>query len=246
LTHHTDPFCHHPELRDLIKDPATSFFYNFNPADLDEIAAAEGRPPDWRYSDAERDAAMHVARKALAPGDIWVFGYGSLLWDPGFPFVEVRHAYAPDYARQFILWVEGGRGTPTRPGVTAALDKGQGCDGMIFRIAADAVDKVFPILWRRERIAPAYLPQMIAVDTPDQSIEALAFVADHQADAIRPELTREQQIEALATAEGMLGPNLEYIVNLKAGLDALGLKDPQVDELCAAALARHKALSQST
>ena len=231
-----DPFRHHPELRSLVKSPSQSFFRDFQPSSMDQLMAEIGRQPDWRYPDDVREEMLGAALSAHRGSDLWVFAYGSLMWDPAIYFEEVRHAHADGFQRRFILWVEGGRGTPARPCVMAALDKRQGgCHGLVFRIAAEKLEQELGQIWRRERIAPAYSDEMIAVETAAGPVTALAFVADCTAEQIRPELTREEQVEALATASGVLGTNLEYIDNLKEHFDALGIVDDEVDQLHAAA-----------
>lgn len=236
----TDPFRHHPELRGLVTDPAQSFFRTFDPTAFDEQARASGRPADWRYPDIIRNQLVDEARARFGGRDLWVFAYGSLMWDPGVVFAEVRHARIRGYARRFILHDEGGRGSPERPAVMAALDavKGHDCEGLVFRIEASLLHDELELLWRREMIAPAYEPVTIPAETRQGKVEALAFVARHDTRDIRPDLTRDEQVEALAFAEGPLGTNFAYIDNLKTHFDAMGITDPEIDDLHTAAKAR--------
>ena len=129
-----DPFVHHPDLRGLITDPEKSFFRNFRPADIDARMKALGRPDGWRHTDEEIEAARLAFLAERLDSDLWIFAYGSLMWDPGFNFAEVRRANAPRHARKFILKDSfGPRGCPEAPGLMAALDDGEGCDGLAFR-----------------------------------------------------------------------------------------------------------------
>lgn len=235
-----DPFRHHPRLRDLITDPATSFFRTFNPADYDELARAQGRSEDWRYPDDVRNRMLSEFLDTLPPGDLWVFAYGSLLWDPGFHFTEIRRAHAAGYERRFILYDTGARGSQENPAVMAALDIGDGCDGLVFRIAGSQLAEELEILWRREKIAPAYDPVMIEVTTDHGPVRALAFVANHDSPDIRPDLTRDEQVHALATAKGEFGDNLDYILNLKRHFSEMQISDPHVDDLHDAAVKEAK------
>lgn len=237
-----DPYLHHPRLRGRIADPEQSYFRSFRPADLDERLAALGRT-GWRYPD---DTVEAMRRSVLAPyldggagRDLWVFAYGSLMWDPGFRFAEVRRARIEGYARRFILEDTLGRGTPEAPAVQAALDAAPGaaCDGLAFRIPAAEVDGETGFIWRREVLAPAYLPTFLAIETAPGGIEALAMLADHGAAMIRPELTHADQVRRLATASGLLGSNLAYIENLAAQFEALRIDDPEVARLLADARA---------
>lgn len=241
-----DPFRHTPELRGRIADPERSMFRSFRPEMFDAMAAQAGLPPDWRYTDRQRDTMFRAALAALDPGDVWVFAYGSLMWDPGFRFAEVRRARIAGHARRFILVDSGARGTPERPGLQAALDRGGDCEGLVFRITAEDREAELEILWRRERIAPAYREAMLPAETAQGTVAALAFLADHDVPEIAPHLTHDEQVEALASARGMLGPNLDYIVNLKTQLDALGITDDHIDRLHAAALARAAEIAGQT
>ena len=164
--------------------------------------------------------------------DLWVFGYGSLMWDPAFRFSQVRRSSLSGYARQFILKdVYGGRGTAEKPGLMAALDLGDHCDGLLFRIAQQDIETETEILWRREMVAPAYTPVFVPVQVADVSVDALTFVADHSAAMICPELTRSEQINYIATGIGFLGSSKEYLSNIVNQFVALGIEDEHCSAL---------------
>jgi len=227
-----DPFAHHPELRDKISDPLQSFFRSFDIAEMAERIRENGLPTDWWYSDGEREASRAQELANCWGKDLWVFAYGSLMWDPAFRFAEVRRAYVPGYARRFILKdVHGGRGTRAAPGLMAALDSGPGCNGLVFRIEQGNLDAETEIIWRRERIGPGYLPTFVEATLSDRSIEALTFVADHDAPIIDAGLTRAEQIRYLATGTGFLGSSLDYLKNIAEHFSALGIEDEEVSEL---------------
>ena len=227
-----DPFVHHPELRDKILDPLKSFFRTFLPSDMDARMEKLGIPPTWRLTDEEREASRQATLEGRKDGDLWVFAYGSLMWDPAFRFAEVRRAHVEGYARQFILRdTLGGRGTRAAPGLMAALDEGPGCHGLLYRIAADHVDEETEILWRREKIAFAYIPRFVTATTALGRHQALAFVADHRADYICPDLPRDDRVRYLATGAGFLGSSLEYIRNLDDHFQTLGIEDEDVSSL---------------
>lgn len=113
----------------------------------------------------------------------------------------------------------------------AALDPGPGCDGLLFRIARDDIEKETEVLWRREQIGPAYKAVFVDADLPDRRIEALTFVADHGARLIDPHLTREQQIRYVATGTGFAGTSIDYLRNIRAKFAALGINDAEVASL---------------
>jgi cation transport protein ChaC len=228
----TDPFAYHPDLRDKISDPLTSPSRTLTTAKLATLATARGLPVDWWYSDSEREAERAETLAGRRGTDLWVFGYGSLMWDPAFRFEEVRRVHVPGYARRFILKdIYGGRGTVDAPGLMAALDKGPGCDGLAFRISRENMDEETEALWRRERIGPAYTPVFVEVIAADSRMTALTFVADHEADLIDASVTRAQQIEYCATGTGFMGSSLDYLRNVSSQFAALGIQDDEVSEL---------------
>ena len=232
----SDPFVHHPELLDQIKAPETSLFWDFNIENFRDILLAHGGAVDWWYSDDEREAMRAETMAGRLTDPLWVFGYGSLMWDPAFPFSEVRRAHLKGFERQFTLVeVHGARGTPEAPGLVAALDRGDECDGLAFRIEGSNVDLATEKIWRRERIAGGYKPVFVSVRTAKGELEALTFVADHSAEAIEPELTFDEQARMMATGAGMLGSSLDYLKGVAEHLSALGIEDPHVSELLAAA-----------
>ncbi len=238
MTTGTDPFRHHPELRGRIADPLGSFFRTFLPSSFDDRMRALGLADDWRYSDAEREANRRAFLAGRSDSDLWVFAYGSLMWDPAFLFSEVRQGSITGYARRFCLRdTFGARGTPERPGLQAGLDHGPGCAGLVFRVAAAHSDAESEVLWRREGIAPAYTPTFVTVTTAHGQIEALTFVANHASPVIVPNLERAEQVRYLATGAGFMGTSLQYIQNIAAQLAALGIEDADVTDLLAEAMA---------
>ena len=239
MTAQTDPFRFHPNLRDKIIKPENSFFRNFRAAEFvrerPEFAELAGfiYPEDFR----DENRRMFLAQN---PGpDLWVFGYGSLMWDPAFEFAEVRRAYLPNYSRQFILLdTFGARGDADAPGLMAALDHGEGCQGLLFRIAAPLIERESDVLWQREMFGPAYIPQYVTAETDHGPVFAMTFVADHSASIISCDLTPEQKLQYICTGRGFLGSSLEYLTNIASHFAALKIADEEVDNLMAQIKAR--------
>jgi cation transport protein ChaC len=220
-----DPFVHHPELREKIACSETSFFRNFNIDDLVKLhpQLEEFRP--WTHSDAEREA---IRAKALEhhTGDLWIFAYGSLMWDPALRFQEVRRVFAPGHARRFILKEDqGGRGTKEAPGLMAALDEGDGCEGLAYRIAEKDVEAETEILFRRELVGPGYRPTFIQARSSQQDMQVFSFLADHTTDEMVPGIARSDQVRWIATGTGFLGSSYDYLAKIVAQLAHLGIDD---------------------
>lgn len=227
-----DPFSHHPELRGAIADPEQSYFRTFTTLELAAKMEALGLRTKWWYSEEKREAMRAQTLAGHLDDDLWIFAYGSLMWDPAFHFAEVRRARVPDYARRFILKdVFGGRGTAESPGLMAALDKGPGCDGLVFRIAREDIEQETEVIWRREQVGPAYIATFVDALAGSQPLTALTFVADHDATLIDASLTREEQVRFMATGTGFLGSSLDYLRNIDEKFTALGIYDEEVATL---------------
>ena len=216
-----DPFTHHPELRGRIADPATSFFRTLS---VRALVERHPRLESWVHTDEQREAIRAQALQGHA-GDLWIFAYGSLMWDPALRFAEVRRARADGHARRFILFDDFGRGTQEAPGLMAALDAGDGCEGLAFRIRAEDVDVETEILFRREMIGPAYIPAFIPVRIAGREASALTFLADHDFPDIRGDITRSDQIRYIATGVGFLGTSRDYLANIVEHFAHLGIED---------------------
>lgn len=228
-----DPFAANPELRASIRDPRTSPLRDLHARSSGRDAASPP-PSGMMVRSPEAREASRLATLADHGGDLWVFAYGSLMWDPAVDFVEVRRAWLPGHARRFILCdVHGARGTPEAPGLMAALDRGEGCEGLAFRVPADRVEDETRNLWAREMVLPSYVPRLLPVDLAGDTVTALVFLADHSSEMIRGDLTREEQVRYLATGTGFLGSSRDYLENIARQLAALGIDDPDVGALMA-------------
>ncbi len=227
----TAAFAHVPQLQECIRDPEASRFRNLDLTEMDRKAREAGFPEGWRRPDAEREAIRRQTLEGWEGHDVWIFAYGSLMWDPAFYFAEARVARAPGYERRFCLKMTIGRGSPSAPGLMAALDIGEACEGLVFRIASHNVEKETEIIFRREMISFGYAPTFIPIETDDGPIEALTFVADHACERYARDIDREESARMIAQADGINGTNIEYLENLAAQLETLGLDDPAVVDL---------------
>jgi cation transport protein ChaC len=162
---------------------------------------------------------------------LWVFGYGSLVWDPGFDPVETVTATLAGYGRSFCMRSIHHRGTVARPGLVLALDAGPGalCRGLALRVAEAEAETVLAYLRERELISSAYLELSCPVHLDDgRQIQALAYVVDRGHAQYCGGLALEEQARIIATAQGGRGPNSEYLYNTARHLAELGIDDPDL------------------
>lgn len=167
---------------------------------------------------------------------LWVFGYGSLIWNPGFDTVARHIATLPDYHRSFCMRSIHHRGTVTDPGLVLALDAQPGtrCSGVAFGVAATRVDTTLEILRERELVSSAYLERrlVIEIDTGHR-VNAVTYVIDPDHVQYCGGLPLEEQAQIIARAVGGRGPNRDYLFNTAAHLRELGLPDTELDWLAA-------------
>ena len=230
-----DAFIHLPDLRERVTHPAKSLL-RLTPAMFsmwEQRARAAGWPASWRLSDEEIEASRLTVLGDYPDGrDIWIFSYGSLMWDPGFYFAEVRLADVDSYQRRFTLKINLGRGSHDYPALMLSLEPQPGrCHGLAFRIAAEAVHAETAILWRREMIRGGYAPAMVPMKTPQGPITALAFTSNTSHPSYVGELPLAETAAMIASGKGVLGTNRDYLVQLAAQLQALGIEDRYVEEL---------------
>ncbi|MCA0871317.1 gamma-glutamylcyclotransferase [Seohaeicola saemankumensis] len=226
-------FRHTPALRGRITPPDASEmrFGQDRYDELDEQARTEGWPPGWRMEHDDREANRQAVLAGRMDRDLWVFAYGSLIWDPAVHVVEYRYGTLTGYSRRFCMLLEGGRASHDRPGLMAALDQGGHCDGVVFRIAAPLVDRETEFMWRREMFSGAYRPTFLQTATPQGPVEALAFLMDRGNRRYAPHLSEDEAARMIARAEGGLGPNFDYLDSLVRHLDELGLEDDDIRQL---------------
>ena len=164
---------------------------------------------------------------------LWVFGYGSLIWHPGFPVAEQAIARLDGWQRSFCMRSIHHRGTPEKMGLVLALDRAEGaaCHGVAFRVEPGAEAATIAALRERELISSAYLEEWLDVATGDgRTLRALAYVIDP--DHVQYcRLTLEEQAPIIAHAVGGRGPNRDYLYATATHLAELGIADPDLDRL---------------
>lgn len=166
---------------------------------------------------------------APASGEVWVFAYGSLIWNTDFDFVEERLGTVKGWHRSFCLgWVRIYRGTPERPGIMLAMDRGGSCRGIVFRLPPEAViDNLMRLLRREMPLKRSSAPPVrwVTAATDAGGVRAIAFPISRRSDIYPPGLTEEVVVEALATAAGERGSMAEYLHSTVSHLEGRGIHD---------------------
>ena len=198
---------------------------------------AETSPTLPMLSEAERAASLAdtLAQRPAGADGVWLFAYGSLIWNPALDFVERRVARVHGWHRAFCLSTIAGRGTPEAPGLVLALDRGGACTGAAFRVAEAKVETELALLWQREMLSGSYAPRWATVRGADGAAfgSAIAFTIRREGPFYTGHLSREELVRRLATARGALGSCAEYLLNTRDGLRSLGIRDPWVERLAA-------------
>jgi cation transport protein ChaC len=167
---------------------------------------------------------------------MWVFGYGSLLWNPGFDVVETRLARLVGYRRSFCMRSIHHRGTDADPGLVLALDESPDayCDGVALRVVKGKEATTLDYLRERELISSAYVERTLKVRLGDGStVSALVYVIDADHIQYCGGLPLEEQAQIIASAHGGMGPNSEYLINTGRHLVEIGIEDTELQWLCA-------------
>lgn len=179
--------------------------------------------------------APAAAELELPNGELWVFGYGSLMWDPGFPYVSRAPALVHGYHRALCIYSSRWRGTPQRPGLVLGLERGGACRGIAFEVAPADVQLALAALWEREMRRSVYEPRLLCARLPTRRVKALAFVANHRHPSYVKELSVAHTARLVASCRGDRGSNVEYLERTVAHLLELGVRDRHLMEVLAAA-----------
>lgn len=189
-------------------------------------------------ADIERSLCNTLAARpdgADLNGDVWLFGYGSLIWNPMVVHTDRRLATVHGYHRGFYLYSRINRGTWDNPGLVLGLDRGGCCTGMVFRIPSHVIEQEFRVLWRREMMTGAYHPRWLRVKVDDQpggaEQRALAFVMNREHPGYAGRLPDARVVACLRHATGLYGPAREYLQQTLLGLATNGVDDPYLGRL---------------
>lgn len=186
-------------------------------------------------SEAELAASREQAFAShVDTDDIWIFGYGSLIWNPGLPVIETVRATVHGYHRGLFMWSRLNRGTAEQPGLVLAIDRGGSCPGMAFRLAYDGSTPHLETLWQREMSLGAYRPAWLPCRLRDgRRIRALSFVIRHDSAAYAGTLPDPVLRHILREARGTYGTTREYVEKTVVALRMAGIPDLHLEKLLA-------------
>lgn len=171
------------------------------------------------------------------PADTWIFGYGSLMWNPGFAFTEARPARLTGYHRAFCIYSIHYRGTERQPGLVLGLDRGGVCDGIAFRIAPETRLETLTYLRRRELIYGVYREALVPLDLGHaaqearQTVWAVTYIAERAHPAYAGRLPLSRAASLIRRSAGRSGTNLDYLLSTRRHLLSLDIREPGLDRL---------------
>lgn len=164
--------------------------------------------------------------------DLWVFGYGSLMWRPGFPFVERQHAQLHGYHRSLCIFSHVHRGTPEKPGLVLGLDRGGRCQGVAFRVVAEEAEATIHYLREREQATAVYVERRLPVRLDGgRRAEALTYIADRKHPQYAGRLSFDEIVDLVRNGEGISGRNPDYVRSTHEHLVGMGVVDPLLQRL---------------
>lgn len=180
--------------------------------------------------------AKTLSKAELSKGDLWVFGYGSLMWRPGFKFIEQVPARLIGEHRALCVYSFVHRGTPEKPGLVLGLDRGGACRGVAFRVAERNRAATVAYLRAREQVTSVYREVMRSVwleNGAGQRVSALVYVVDRGHVQYAGRLSPAEQLRHVLQGHGQSGPNREYVLSTVKAIEAEGFRDAQLHRLAA-------------
>lgn len=180
----------------------------------------------------EREASLQAAWAAAPPGDVWLFGYGSLMWNPAVLHDERSIAVVHGWHRRFCLWTPVGRGSPDAPGLVLALERGGSCRGVAFRLNREIAVDELRLVWLREMLTGAYRPRWTPARLADgRRITCLSFVVEPSHERYAGRLSENEIAAAIARAAGQLGPCRDYLSQTVTAMEKAGVRAGAIHRL---------------
>ncbi len=216
-----------PRRRTSLPGDGTIRREDITPAFIDRLEKQVASLPDYSLitheeRQASREAFLSTRRKNQS---LWVFGYGSLMWNPAIHVAESARSMLFGYHRAFCLHLVIGRGSPKKPGLMLGLDAGGSCVGLAHRIAPEHVESETEILWLREMVGTGYVPKRVQLRIGSKKVEGLTFVANRDSKRYAGRIPFNKAVRRMASAEGDIGTNRDYLYRTIAHLNDFGLAE---------------------
>lgn len=169
---------------------------------------------------------------SLHGNDFWVFGYGSLMWRPGFPVAEARSAKIVGFHRKLCIYSHQYRGTPEKPGLVLGLEQGGFCVGLAMKVLASDSINVLDYLRAREMISDVYFERLAPIEFDDgEQTQALTYIANPKNPQYVCGLSRDDELRYVQQGSGSVGPNADYVINTCRHLRDMGIEEDGLEWL---------------
>lgn len=199
---------------------------------VNDMIAQAGLAHEIQSPDQLKSSIASMLETQPTKGPVWVFGYGSLLWNPAFNFVERRYCRLDGYHRSFCLKTLLGRGTAENPGLMLALKESGTCEGIALQVDPDNLEEELFILWSREMPMKSYVPAWVPLITKEGAFfHGVAFLSNPEHPRYLDTISEEESLHLLSTGEGHLGTASEYLYNTVEHLAELDIHDPSMSDL---------------
>jgi len=198
---------------------------------IHEIVREEDSSMRLLTEEERKESLLSMFSDRKIDQDVWVFGYGSLIWNPAIHFERKDIMTIYGFHRKFCLKTYLGRGNKEAPGLVLALDHGGSCRGIAFKIPAKTAAHELEVIWRREMLSGSYIPKWLNGKIKGISVKALGFVINKQEDRYIGDLTDIETAALISKASGFLGTCSEYLINTSEHLEDLGIPDNKLSNL---------------
>ena len=206
---------------------------DFTPERVRAYAQLAAQVGDGNYlsEDAREETRQALLNQYVPGSELWVFGYGSLMWNPAIHVRESLPTTLHGFSRRFAMRLVFGRAMPDKPGLMLCLIPGGSCRGIAHCIAPDSVESETKILWMREMLSGAYTPTWVDLDLGGRHVRGITFVMNQAHSRYLPDLEPHEKAARIAVAEGPLGSNRDYLFRTASALIEAGIQDPYIDDM---------------
>ncbi|MCX5589942.1 gamma-glutamylcyclotransferase [Alcaligenes endophyticus] len=204
------------------------------------LASFQDLPGQPRWTEQQIRQSMLDTLAQHSAGPVWVFAYGSLIWNPIFHYSTQTAARLQGWHRSFCIKLNAGRGTPEKPGRMLALQAGGSTQGVAFKLNEDNLLDELWLIWAREMVYGSYLPIWCPLELANgEHVPGIVFVANPEHVQFIADASIDTTVPIILQAQGILGSNLDYLLQLQQSLQSFDINDAYIDALSQAALTEH-------